>query len=274
MAEYNNKQMFQILNIIAVVGTIFVNYLANALPINGIDTRELSDAIPNLFVPAGLTFAIWGVIYILIILFAAYQARDLFKKEKIEMPFIKKTSYYFFLAGIANIAWIFAWHYQQVFLSFIIMLVLLGSLIKLYLNLGIGKEIVSRKERIFVQIPISVYLGWITVATIANATALLVVLSMQNSINLNLLGFSQVFWTIFVIAAALIITLLMIITRKDVAYSLVVVWALLGIYIKRTDITYGVQNDIALAAAVCAVIIVLGILLEVGADLFFRKQKS
>ncbi|NYT13445.1 MAG: hypothetical protein GKC01_02915, partial [Candidatus Methanofastidiosa archaeon] len=117
MAEYKNKSLFQILNILAVIGTLFVNYLSNALPLNGKTAGQLSDEIPNLFVPAGLTFSIWGVIYILIILFAAYQARDLFSKKKIEMPFLKKTSYYFFLAGLANMGWIFAWHYQQVLLS-------------------------------------------------------------------------------------------------------------------------------------------------------------
>lgn len=268
MSEFKNKQMYQILNIVAVIGTLIVNYLSNALPINGKTAGQLSDEIPNLFVPAGLTFAIWGVIYILIIMFAAYQARDLFKKEKIEMPFIKKTSYYFFLAGIANMSWIFAWHYQQVMISVLIMLVLFASLLKIYLNLGIGKEIVSRKERIFIQVPISVYLGWITVATIANLTAFLV------TINWDGLGLSDVLWAMIVIIVALIITLLMIITRKDVAYSLVIVWALLGIYIKRTDISYGIQNDIALTAAVSAIIIILAIIVEVGMDIFTRKQKS
>jgi len=263
-----NKQTFQVLNIVAVIGTLIVNYLSNALPLNGKTAGQLSDEIPNLFVPAGLTFAIWGIIYILLIMFAAYQARDLFKKEKIETPFIKKTSYYFFLAGLANMSWIFAWHYQQVLLSVLIMLVLFGSLIKIYLNLEIGKEIVSRKERIFIQVPISVYLGWITVATIANVTAFLV------TINWNGLGISEVIWTMIVIIVALIITLLMIITRKDVAYSLVVVWALLGIYIKRTDISYGIQNDIALTAAVSVILIILAIIIEVGMDTFIRKQKS
>jgi hypothetical protein len=258
--------MFQILNIVAVIGTLIVNYLSNALPINGKTAGQLSDEIPNLFVPAGLTFAIWGVIYILLIMFAAYQARDLFKKEKIEMPFIKKTSYYFFLAGIANMSWIFAWHYQQVLASVIIMLVLFASLLKIYLNLDIGKEIVSRKERIFIQVPISVYLGWITVATIANVTAFLV------TINWDGLGVSDVLWAMIVIIVALIITLLMIITRKDVAYSLVIVWALLGIYIKRTNPLYGVQNEIASTAAVCALIIILAIIVEIGMDIFMRKK--
>jgi len=201
-------------------------------------------------------------------MFAAYQARDLFKKEKIKMPFIKKTSYYFFLAGLANMSWIFAWHYQQVLLSVLIMLVLFGSLLKIYLNLGVGKEIVSRKERIFIQVPISVYLGWITVATIANVTAFLV------TINWDGLGISEVIWAMIVIIVALIITLLMIITRKDVAYSLVIVWALLGIYIKRTDPFYGIQNDVALTAAVSVILIILAIIIEVGMDTFIRKQKS
>ena len=258
--------MFQILNIVAVIGTLILNYLSNALPINGKTAGQLSDEIPNLFVPAGLTFAIWGVIYILLIMFAAYQARDLFKKEKIEMPFIKKSSYYFFLAGIANMSLIFAWHYQQVLASVIIMLVLFASLLKIYLNLDIGKEIVSRKERIFIQVPISVYLGWITVATIANITAFLV------TINWDGLGISDVLWTMIVIIVALIITLLMIITRKDVAYSLVIVWALLGIYIKRTNPLYGLQNEVALTAAVCALIIVLAIIVEIGIDIFMRKK--
>lgn len=266
MSEFKNKQMFQILNIVAVIGTLIVNYLSNALPINGKTAGQLSDEIPNLFVPAGLTFAIWGIIYILLIMFVAYQARDLFKKEKLEMPFIKKTSYYFFLAGLANMSWIFAWHYQQVLISVLIMLVLFASLLKIYLNLGIGKEIVSRKERIFIQVPISVYLGWITVATIANVTAFLV------TINWDGLGVSDVLWAMIVIIVALIITLLVIITRKDVAYSLVIVWALLGIYIKRTNPLYGVQNEIALTAAVCALIIVLAILVEIGIDIFMRKK--
>ncbi len=268
MINSNNKSLLQVLNIVAVIATLIVNYLSNALPINGKTPGELSDEIPNLFVPAGLTFSIWGIIYILIIMFAVYQARDLFKKEKIEMPYIKKTSYYFFIAGLANIGWIFAWHYQQVLLSVLMMLILFASLMKIYLNLEIGKDLVSRKERLFVQIPISVYLGWITVATIANVTAFLV------TINWDGLGISDVIWAMIVIIVALIITLLMIVTRKDVAYSLVIVWALLGIYIKRTDPFYGIQNDVALTAAVSMVIIVLAIIVEVGMDTFIRKQKS
>ena len=264
----NNKSLFQILNLLAVFATIFINFLANALPLNGKYTGELSDSYPNLFVPAGLTFAVWGLIYLLLLLFGFYQARDLFKKEKISMPFLDKISYYFILASIANILWIFAWHYEKVALSLVFMIVLLLSLLTIFLRLDIGKTILAKKERFFVQTPFSVYLGWITVATIANVTALLI------SINWDGFGVSEVIWTMIVIIVALIITLLMIITRKDVAYSLVVVWALLGIYIKRTDISYGIQNNIALTAAVSVILIILAIIIEVGMDTFIRKQKS
>jgi len=268
MMNSNNKSLFQILNLLAVFATIFINFLANALPLNGKYTGELSDSYPNLFVPAGLTFAVWGLIYLLLLLFGFYQARDLFKKEKISMPFLDKISYYFILASIANILWIFAWHYEKVALSLVFMIVLLLSLLTIFLRLDIGKTILAKKERFFVQTPFSVYLGWITVATIANVTALLI------SINWDGFGVSEVIWTMIVIIVALIITLLMIITRKDVAYSLVVVWALLGIYIKRTDISYGIQNNIALTAAVSVILIILAIIIEVGMDTFIRKQKS
>lgn len=264
----NNKSLLQVLNLLAIFATIFFNYLANALPIGGRLTGEISDSYPNLFTPAGITFAIWGIIYLLLVIFGLYQARDLFKKEKIVMPFLDKISYYFVLSSMANILWIFAWHYEQIFLSLFLMVVIFSSLLKIYLELNIGKTISPKIERFFVQIPFSVYLGWITVATIANVTVFLA------SIGWEGLGLSDVIWTMIVIIVALIITLIIIITRKDVAYALVIVWALLGIYIKSADELLGVQSEIALTAAISALIIVLAIIIEVGADKLLRKQKT
>ena len=251
----NNKffQLLQIGNIIAVIITIIVNGLANLLPIGGKNTAELSDNIPNLFVPAGITFAIWGIIYVLIILFAIYLAKDLFKKEKTTTPFLKKISYFFILASIANIIWIFLWHYEQVLLSLLAMLVLFVSLLLMYLRLNIGKEKVSLKERIFIHVPISVYIGWITVATIANVTAVLV------TIGWNGFGISEEIWTILVIVIAAIITILMLIKRKDCAYSAVIIWALIGIYLKRSvvDPIYGLQTQIAYTALLGIIMILI-----------------
>ncbi|KYK30127.1 hypothetical protein AYK20_09270 [Thermoplasmatales archaeon SG8-52-1] len=251
----NNKilQMLQLGNIIAVIFTIIVNGLANVLPIGGKYTGELSDNIPNLFVPAGITFAIWGIIYILTILFAVYLAKDLFKKEKTTKKFLEKIGYFFILACLANIIWIFLWHYEQIILSLLAMLLLFISLLIIYLRLNIGIEKVTMKEKLLVHVPISVYIGWITVATIANVTAVLV------TINWDGFGISEELWTILVLIVATIITILVITKRKDYAYSAVIIWALIGIYLKRItdDANYGVQNQIAYTAIAAIVVILI-----------------
>ncbi len=253
--RYMRKIRFQIVNIIGFGGMIIVNFLANYLPINGKTTGELSAQYPNLFVPAALTFAIWGVIYLLLAFFVIFQAKDLFKKSKdMNIYFINDIGWLFFVSSLANMAWIFAWHYEKVILSLIIMIILLFSLIKIYLNLNIGREKVTKKIKYLVHLPFSVYLGWITVATIANVTAVLVHLGW------NGFGISEVFWTVLVIAVATIITLVILSTRGDIFYSLVIIWAFLGIVIKRLSFK-PVYYTIVIAAIV-GMIIILGAIIN------------
>jgi hypothetical protein len=266
MTPNRQKKLLQAGNILAMIATIIINGLAVILPLNGKSTQELSDALPNLFVPANLTFSIWGIIYILWVVFAMYQARDLFKKEKPQMPFLFQISWLFILSCVANSAWIFAWHYQQVGLSLIIMIILLLTLIALYIRLDVGRASVPLKEKLCVHLPFSVYLGWITVATIANVTAYLV------SVHWDGLGISDIMWTQLVISVGVLITLLALTTRRDIAYSLVVVWALLGIYLKRT--TQGSLNsDVSTTALIAMVIILVGIL-AAAVWLFLKRAKK
>ncbi|PNX49290.1 MAG: hypothetical protein BV457_02105 [Thermoplasmata archaeon M9B1D] len=245
-----DKRILQISNLLTVVLTIVVNSLANILPINGKNTGQLSDNIPNLFVPSGITFAIWGVIYLLLILFAIYQARDFFKKEKIEMPYLTKITPLFILSSAANIIWIFLWHYEQVALSLIAMLILLISLIAIYIKLNVSQQQIPLKEKMFLHVPFSVYLGWITVATIANITAWLVTISWDG------FGISDVTWTIIVLCVATLLTLIILYKRKDIAYSLVIIWALLGIVIKRIQD----QKEIATTAIIAIILIIITII--------------
>jgi len=260
-------KLLQVGNIIAVIITIIVNGLANLLPIGGKNTAELSDNIPNLFVPSGITFSIWSVIYILIILFVIYLAKDFFKKEKTTTPFLEKISYFFILASMANIIWIFLWHYEQVILSILAMAVLFVSLLLMYLRLNIGKEKVTMKERFFIHTPISVYLGWITVATIANVTAVLV------TVGWNGFGISEELWAMLVIIVATIITILMLLTRKDYVYSAVIIWALIGIYLKRSvvDPIYGLKTQIAYTAMI-AIIVIIVFLIITKAISYFKNS--
>jgi hypothetical protein len=165
----NRDLVRQIVNVLAVIVTITMNILANALPLNGQNTGDISDRFQVLFVPAGYVFAIWGLIYIGFITFGVYQALP---SQRVN-PRLRRVGYLFALSCVANIAWLFCWHYNQFALSVVVMLALLGLLIAIYLRLEIGVKSVSTVEKWMVNIPFSVYLGWITVATIANITDLL-----------------------------------------------------------------------------------------------------
>lgn len=259
--QFSQKKTLQVINILSFIAVLVVNGLANAIPLGGNTTGDISGLYPNLFVPAGLTFSIWGVIYLALAAFVVYQARDLFSKRKVEMPYLQSIGWYFLLSCLANVGWIFAWHYGQVLLSLVAMLVLLFSLIHIYIGLEIGKEAVDPATRTYVHLPFSLYLGWITVATIANITAVLV------RLNWNGWGLSGVFWTVLVIIAGTIIALINIILRGDIAYNLVVIWAYLGIIIKR----YSVDSQPIMAIIITAG---LGIVLIASGLLFFRNRKT
>jgi hypothetical protein len=216
------------LNLIGFLAVIVSNTLAVLLPLNNNTTQALSDKYANLFVPAGLTFSIWGVIYILLGIYTVYQMVIAFKPAAQKRDFIDRIGIWFFISCIYNTGWIFAWHYEVMWLSLVIMLLLLASLLVIYLRLGTGRrEDVSNNEKGLVHLNFSIYLGWITVATIANVTAFLV------KYGWNRFGLDEQFWTVVVIAVGILITLGMIFIRNDIFHSLVVIWAFAGILIKR-----------------------------------------
>lgn len=162
------------LSLLLFLATVTVNALANILPINGVDTGTLSDEIPNLFVPAGLTFSIWGLIYLLLALYVGAVLVGVLRKPR-ATDWGAADGIAFSVNLAANIGWILAWHYRLVGLSLAIMLVLLGSLVFLAERKPVRGG--AKGLRAFLlDAPIAVYLGWICVATIANATALLVTL--------------------------------------------------------------------------------------------------
>lgn len=245
-----------ILNLIGFIGTVIVNGLSSALPINNKTAGELSDQYPNLFVPAGLTFSIWGVIYILLAIFVIYGLIVAARKDTEKSSFIGNIGILFFISCLANIGWIFAWHYEVVPLSLVLMLILLATLITIYLSLRIGKSDSPRAEKYLVHLPFSVYLGWITIATIANVTALLVYT------NWNTFGLGEPFWAVAVIIVGIAITLSVLFTRKDIFYCLVVDWALLGILLKRLADSTPVQSVIVVTIVGMALITV-GIIVQI-----------
>jgi hypothetical protein len=251
------KLLLPILNLLGFLGTVIVNGLANVLPINNTTTGELSDQYPNLFVPAGLTFSIWGLIYILLAIFVIYQLTIVVRKGTQQSSFIERIGLLFFGSSVANIGWIFAWHYEIVPLSLVLMLLLLGCLIAIYLRLNIGRSASSKTERYLVHLPFSIYLGWITIATLANVTALLV------DINWNTFGLGEQFWAVAVIVVGIAIALSILFTRKDIFYCLVVDWALLGILIKRLAVETVPEQSVIVITIVGLVLISAGIIVQI-----------
>jgi benzodiazapine receptor len=232
-------------NIVAYVVTLVVNSLAGSSTLlNGRTTAAVSDAYLTLVTPAGYVFSIWGVIYLLLGAFVVFQVLP----NQKDQPYQKQIGALFILSSLFNIVWLFLWQYDYITLSVIVMFAFLATLIAIYVRLGIGKTKASLKENLLVRLPFSVYLGWITIATIANVSAALV------SVSWDGFGLSPQTWAILVLAVAAVITLAVIVTRKDVAYSLVVIWALAGIAVKQS-----LYPDIVLTAEVAIVIVVVAL---------------
>jgi benzodiazapine receptor len=213
----------QVIVVLSVLATLTVNILANALPFNGLSTAQISDQFKVYFVPAGYVFSIWGLIYIGLIAYAVFQALP----AQRENPRLRRTGYLAAAAGLANCAWLFLWHYQQFVWTLVAMVSLLVLLILVYLNLETGRTQVAAAETWAVRVPFSVYLGWITVATIANVTDVLYFL------NWNGFGIGARDWTLILFGAVIVIAGLMSLTRRDAAYNLVIIWALAGIAVKQ-----------------------------------------
>jgi benzodiazapine receptor len=251
----SNHVLLKWLNIVAFALTVIVNSLAGSTTIiGGVSTAQISDLNPTLVTPAGYVFAIWGIIYALLGVFVIYQALPSQKGKE----YIKKISWLFIASSIINIAWLFLWQYKLLSLSVVLMFLLLTTLILIYLRLDIGKSTVPSRERLAVHVPFSVYLGWITIASIANFSAMLV------SVNWNGFGITSSLWASLIIIVALVIALLVTVTRKDIAYSLVVVWALIGIAVKQSE-----NQNIVLLTEASAIII----LLALSAIIFLGKLK-
>jgi len=257
----NKKKLILKISVgLSYLGMIVVNFLANALPIAGRGTGEISDSYVNLFTPAGITFSIWGLIYLLL---AAYVIYYISKKDSNHEVLLEKVAKLFILSSLANIAWIFCWHYGLLLLSVVIMLVILVSLI--LIATIITKEKLNTKENILLRLPFSIYFGWITVATIANISALLVDLSW------NGWGVTEVTWTIIILLVGALIGIIRGLKDRSIAYLLVFVWAYFGILIKHYSAD-GFKGEYPII--INTVLFALGLFVLNIVYLALRKKKS
>ncbi len=236
-----------VVNVLSLVLVLVVNLLANLLPIGGVTTGQISDSYSNMFAPSGITFSIWGLIYFLIAGFTVHLVVPTVLGRREQHDLESRTGIWFVLANGLNAAWIFAWHYEWIGVS---LLLLLGLLLAVGVLFHSTRDLpaVGLVQQAFIRLPFAVYFGWVTVAVIANVTVFFV------SVGWGGFGLPEAFWTVSVIGAALAIGLLMIKSYGDGTYTGVLIWALLGIIIKRLQ-TEPVAWSVVGAAVVSAVIL-------------------
>lgn len=238
-------------NSVALAGVLTVNALANILPINGMNTGQVSALYPSLFTPAGITFSIWSVIYGLLIGFVIFQWIK--RNDMVNSAIIHQITPFFLLSCIFNMAWIIAWHYLWVWASVLIMLGLLITLIIIFLHVK-STSLMLAAQQWFIDLPFTVYLAWICVATIANIATALVASSWG--------GFrvSPEYWTVIMMTiAAALASFITIRYTAAVAFAAVIHWALVGITLR----TEGSSDSLIEGSALVLIMLLSGVILFV-----------
>lgn len=246
------------LNLIGYCFMILVNILASTITINGQSTGEISNKYMTLFTPASYTFMIWILIYLLLLGFVIY---GLMPAQKMNV-YIGKIGWKFFISCLLNGLWLVAWHYEKLWLALSIMLLLLFTLIKIYNGLSHSCQ-VKQSDRRFINIPFSVYLAWIAIATIANVAIALKWTGWDG------LGLPDTVWTIIVLVFAVILALYVSMSHNDLAYLLTTIWGLIGILARH----WGHNTAISITILAGIIIMVVAILTHIREYLCYKPKR-
>jgi hypothetical protein len=240
----------QVGTVLAYVVTVVVNAAAVAIPLGGNTTAELSDRFPVLVTPANYVFGIWSVIYVLLLAFTVYQALPAQRTD----PALRRLGFLPAITGILNAAWVLLWQYQVFALTVPVMLALLVTLILIYRRLrATDAPAGSAAFGWFVVLPFSVYLGWITVATIANISQMLYHAGYRGA------PIGPDAWAFIVLGVGFAIAAITVVRHRDVAYGAVIVWAYLGIAVKQWDVTSAAWMAVGCASAVAILAVAVAV---------------
>lgn len=245
----------QVVVLVATLATIVFNGISQSLPIGGRTSADVSNTYSTYFTPANYAFAIWGVIYLLLLAYSIYQALPSQRAN----PNARRIGWLYVLTCALNCLWITLFQYDQILISLIVIVGLLLSLIGIYLRLDVGRASVSAADRWLLYLPFSVYLGWLSVATIANVAVLGAAQNWG-----DLFGIAAPTWAAIMLGVATVVGLLMAITRRDVGYIAVFVWAFVAI-INKQSATPVVANT--------ALVAVIVLLLGLAASLLLSRRK-
>ncbi len=216
-------------NLLTLIFHISFSYLTQFKLNNNPDIGQVSDKYDSIFTPAGITFAIWGVIYISLLAFCIYHLVMAFR-HNINHPAntgITRMGVWFILNNLGTAAWIYVWTNEMITASLVLIFFQLLTLIIINLRLGIHDPHQDLAAKIFTHFPLSIYFGWLTIATIANASIYLLDSGWDG------FGYNPVYWTRIMIGVAVFLAATVVFTRHNVFFGLVIIWALYGIILKR-----------------------------------------
>ncbi|GFE70475.1 tryptophan-rich sensory protein [Chroococcus sp. FPU101] len=247
----------QWVNLIAIIAAFVVNTVTNIIPVDGISIKDIADNYFGnvLVIPANYAFAIWGLIYLALLALGIFQALPANQDE----PRCRQLGYWLTVSSIAQIAWVILFQYRLFVLSVLAMLTILIPLIILYLRLDIFTKPVSFKQKWFINFPISIYLAWISVATIVNVSIAL------TDLKWNGWNIESTTWTIIMLVVGTVLAGLAAIQRKDIAFTGVFIWAFIAIALRHLEIYVLAGTAVGLA---------LILLILVAREKFRRKRTT
>lgn len=246
-----NAWLRPFLTLAAVLGAIALNGYSNVNPPGEMNVGEMSNTIfaDVLITPAGWAFSIWGLIYMALIAFGLYQLLPAQWSNRKLAP----HSYFLVLASLAQCFWIYLFLAQQFVLALLAMVEIWVMLLALYLRINHRpwnasrlqqrQRAIPRKERWLIHRPISLYFGWISIATVLNVALTLF------SEGWGGWGLSPVFWTVMMMGVAAELGLLMLLRRQDETFAMVVIWALVWIAVGNLGNLFIAIAGFGLAAA-------------------------
>jgi hypothetical protein len=240
-----------IANTVTLLIMLFANYAANAGLFSGKNVADVSHKYDTLIAPSGYAFIIWGMLFLLAIGYVICQWMLL--RHGDPHNYIERTWLWFSISNIANAAWLYCWLNERLGLSVICILLLLMSLVILTVHLRIELDDVAVRYIFFVWWPITFYLGWIMVATIACIAAWL------TSIEWDGFGLTQNFWTIVLMIIANVVYLVLIIRRNMREAAVVGIWAFIAIAVRQ----WNSYNSIVYASLIASTVLLIASLLHV-----------
>ncbi len=243
----SNQILLPLLTLVAIIAAFVVNVWSNIFPLGGLSIGDISNTVFKdvLIIPANYAFAIWGLIYLGLFAFGVYQILPTQRNN----PYLRKAGLFLIIASIAQIAWVYLFLLRMFTLSVVAMLFILVPLIGAVLQLRLVNP--NRSYRWYARIPISIYLGWISVATIVNVACALFASGWNGG------GISPTTWTIIMVLIAISLASIMTTKYQDIAYSGVTIWALIAIAIKHSSNLALLTVTISGAVALLILIILL-----------------